>query len=66
MFSEPTIQGTHNLSSISGPEGELIGAAILVLGVACYLARVAWIAMAYSSRVESECPQTSYVERTPR
>jgi len=66
MFSEPAINFVQNLYNAPGLEGELAGAAMLAAGVACYLARVAWIATAYSRREDSESPQARIVQRSQR
>jgi hypothetical protein len=43
-----------NLFNAPGMSLEVAGAGILALGVACYLARVAWIALSFARQFEQE------------
>lgn len=58
MFSQPTINSVENLLSAPGIGLELVGASVLALGVACYLARVTWIALSHARRMELQAMQS--------
>jgi hypothetical protein len=58
MFSEPSINAVSNLFNSPGIGLELMGASVLAFGVACYLARVAWIALSHARRMELESMQS--------
>lgn len=64
MFSEPTINSVNNLFSAPGLGLELVGAGVMALGVACYLARVAWIALSHARRIEQESMQVAMASQT--
>lgn len=61
MFSEPTVNAVGNLFNAPGLGLELAGASVLAFGVACYLARVAWIALSHARRMELETMQAMVI-----
>jgi hypothetical protein len=56
MFSDPA-NALNQLFVTPGLGLELTAASFLALGIACYLARVAWIALSESRRIEAGTPQ---------
>ena len=54
MFSEPIINSVNNLFNVPGLGLDLAGAGVLACGVLCYMARVAWTALAQARRMEME------------
>lgn len=58
MFSEPTINLVNNLFNAPGLGLDLAGASVLVFGVACYLARVAWLSLSYARQMEMDSTQS--------
>lgn len=62
MFSEPTLNSVNTLFNAPGLELEILGIGLLAVGVVCYLARVAWIALSHARRMEMEAMQAMVAE----
>jgi len=64
MFTDLGSNSVNNLFNTPGLGLELAGASILAFGVACYLARVAWIALSHARRMELEAMQARIAPAT--
>ncbi len=53
MFSEP-LNSVNGLFNAPGLELEFMAVGVLAVGVVCYMARVAWIALSHARRMELE------------
>lgn len=57
MFSEPTLNSVNHLFNAPGMGLEMMASGVLAVGVVCYLARVAVIALSHARRMELQTLQ---------